>query len=130
MSYIQEAFNKICTDNQKANTHYVCLMESVPFYGGPEEGGWWGSDNILIAYKEYPTEELAYEAKEAVLKLAQELNDTEKKRYHQQCADQCDWLEQRSLDADYLPENDGPSEYYVTVEESIPQNRFGDRHYS
>ena len=59
MSYIKEAFDKICEDNIKVGTFYVVLAESIPYYGGPEEGGWLGSDTIIISYKEFPTEELA-----------------------------------------------------------------------
>lgn len=129
MSYIQEAFNLICQEKKEPSSYYVCLMENVQFYGGPEEGGWWGTDSILIAYQEFPTEELANEAKEKIEKLAEELNQCERDQHGQLCLNQMEWLESRGLDADYLPENDGPSEYHVYVDTEIPVSSYGSRHY-
>jgi len=130
MSYIQEAFNQICQEKKEVQAYYVCLMENVPFYGGSEEGGWWGSDRIVIAYQEFPSEELAETARDAIMELAKKLNQEEHNRYGQQCLNEMEWLDQRGLDDSYLREPDGPSEYYVTVEESMPQNSYGERHYS
>lgn len=129
MSYIQEAFNLAISNAEQPQAWYVCLMESIPFYGGPEEGGWWGCDSILIAYKEYVSEELAQKAKEAVDKLAKDLQDEARAEYGERCLRELDWLEQRGLDADWLPEPDGESEYHVIVTQSIPENYYGCRHY-
>lgn len=129
MSYIKEAFDKVCEDNIKVGSFYVVLAESIPYYGGPEEGGWWGSDTIIISYKEFPTEELADSAKDKVMELADKLNKEAKKGFGEQCVREMEWLDSRGLDADYLPEPDGPSEYYVYVTDEIPQNSYGSRHY-
>jgi hypothetical protein len=125
-----EAFKKVCEDAIKAEDWFVSLVEDVPFYGGPEEGGWWGSDTLLIAYKRYPSEELAIKAQEQVLNLAKELSQESQRSYGQQCLNEMDWLEARGLDADYLPEPDGPSEYRVVVSQGLPVERRGERHYS
>ena len=129
MSYIKEAFDKICEDNIKVGSFYVVLAESIPYYGGSEEGGWWGSDTIIISYKEFPTEELADSAKDKIMELADKLNKEAKKSFGKQCVREMEWLDSRGLDADYLPEPDGPSEYYVYVTDEIPQNSYGSRHY-
>lgn len=126
---IEQAFNEICTEHKQAERWFVVLKESVPFYIGPEEGGTWGSDTIVIAYQEYASEELAEEAKEKVEKLAKQYTEDSRKAFGQQCLNEMEWLDKRGLDADYLPEPNGHSEYYVTVEESVPQNRYGCRHY-
>ena len=42
---INEAFFNICREAKPAKSSYVSLYVNVPYYGGPEEGGWWGSDN-------------------------------------------------------------------------------------
>lgn len=103
---------------------------SDPFYGGPEEGGWWGSDTEVIAYRAYISEEIACNVAEAVRQLATELEAEAQKEYGQQCTRELDWLEARGLDADWLPEPDGPTKYYVLVTNSIVEPSFGERQYS
>lgn len=68
--FIEDAFRHICKDAKPATGAYVCLMESVPYYGGPEEGGWWGRDRVVVAYQWFETEEGAEAAREAVVALA------------------------------------------------------------
>lgn len=130
MSHLQQAFNTVCSEAKQAQGFYVSLMESVPYYGGPEEGGWWGSDHIVHAYQYYATEEAANAAAEAVKKLAEELETQAKREFGEQCLREMEWLDARGLDADYLREPDGNSEFFVTVTESLPENSFGDRQYS
>jgi hypothetical protein len=125
-----EAFEKVCEDAIKAEDWFVSLVEDVPFYGGPEEGGWWGSDTLLIAYKRYPSEELAEQAATKARELANELSQESQRSFGQQCLNEMEWLEARGLDADYLPEPDGPSEYRVVVSQGLPVERRGERHYS
>lgn len=129
MPYLQQAFELALPDAVSADRWYVTLWERCPFYGGPEEGGWWGSDSLVQAYRVFPSEELAHQAYAQVLKLAQELERESKKAYGDQCLREMDWLEQRGLDADFLPEPDGPSEFYVTVGQEPPQDRQGRRGY-
>lgn len=99
-------------------TWYVVLMQKVPFYGGPEEGGWWGADHIVVKYKEFPSEELARKAADRVEDLAKELSAESQKQYGEYCL--ATW--------DDPSEPDGPTEYYITCTTS-PENTYGTRHY-
>lgn len=128
--FIQDAFNAVCDKAKNVETWHVVLMESVQFYGGPEEGGWYGTDSHVIAFQEFPSQELADAAADKVRLLAEELSQQSKKEYGDQCLRELDWLDARGLEADYLPEPDGPASYYVTVSQGIPENRRGDRQYS
>jgi len=129
MSYLQDAFNQVCTEAKQAEGYYVALMERTQFYGGPEEGGWYGHDIIVHAYQHFTTEEAANAAKEQVEKLSQQLTLDEKRSHGEHCLRQMDWLDDRGLDADFLPEDDGPSDFYVTVTSELPTNSYGGRHY-
>jgi hypothetical protein len=130
MSYVKSAFERVCNEAEQAQVCFVSLYESVPFYGGPEEGGWWGSDVVLVAHQRFPTEELAESAVERVRKLAVDLEEEAKRAYGQRCLDECGWLEARGLDADYLPEPDGPSKFHVAIENQPgSQESQGCRHY-
>lgn len=46
---IRESFFQVCGDAKPSNSFYVSLYSARPFYGGPEEGGWWGRDYVLEA---------------------------------------------------------------------------------
>ena len=116
MSYIEAAWRETCADAEKAQGCFLSLYEERPFYGGPEEGGWWGSDLVLLESKWFPTEEEASTVKEKLLERAKELDKAARDQYHRNCASECDWLEERGLDADFLPEPDGPSTYKVFTE--------------
>lgn len=129
-NYLQSAFDAVCKEAKKPEGYYVVLMERRPFYGGPEEGSWWGSDQIVTAYQHFTTEEAANAAKEQVEKLAKELSEESKKEFGKQCLREMNWLEARGLDANFLPEPDGESEYYVTITEELPQDRYQERGYS
>ena len=118
--YIQAAFESVCEDNKKPGCWYVILVSTQQCYGGPEEGGWWYSTGKLEAYKEYPTEELAEEAREKVKVLADELQANSRRAHGEHCLRQLEWLDARGLDADYLPEDDGPEEYEVSVVDELP----------
>lgn len=126
----KEAFFTVCDDAQPAESHYLSLYVSVPYYGGPEEGGWWGSDTHLIAYKQFDTLEALEAARAKVEALAAELNDEARRQFGDQCLREMEWLDARGLDADYLPEVDGESSYWVTTED-VPGSmvRQGCRHY-
>lgn len=89
----------------------------MPYYGGPEEGGWWGHDDKLVAYQWFPTEELASDALEAVKQRAEEMNAQERQEFGDYCLRQLEWLEARGLDSDFLPEPDGELRYWATTEE-------------
>lgn len=127
---IKEAFHTICDNAKPAKSVYVSLYVNTPYYGGPEEGGWWGEDTSLVAYKEYSNIESAKVALEAINKYAQELNEKSKINFSKRCASECDWLEKRGLDSDYLPEVDGEENYFVVIESTLGHScKDGIRHY-
>jgi len=127
---IADAFHEVCDQATLRAERYVTLYRKTTYYGGPEEGGWWGHDNELVATQMFPTEEQAEEAKERVEELAQKQTREAQMAHSRAMADSCDWLDQRGLDADFLPEPDGPDEYFVAVEEQPGSlTSQGPRHY-
>ncbi|MDE1971010.1 MAG: hypothetical protein KGI50_05565 [Patescibacteria group bacterium] len=128
-AYIKCAFDALMEDAIKADVWYVCLYEDIPFYGGPEEGGWWGTDRDVVAYQVFPSEELANEARDKVLKLAKELSEDSRRQYGDYCLETMEWLNARGLDADFFPEPDGESKFCVVVSQEAPKAKLGCRHY-
>lgn len=129
MSYIQQAFNLVCENAQEAESWFVVLMERCPFFVSPAEGGTWSSDSIVVAYQEFVSEKLARQAAKKAERLAKELQQQAQQEYGEHCLRTMEWLDQRGLDADFLPEPDGPSEYFICVTDEIPQNQYGSRYY-
>lgn len=117
MSHIENAFHTICTEATPPQAAYVSLYVDCPFYGGPEEGGWWGSDTNLVASQYFPTMEAAEAALEAVQELAKELSNDAKKRFGEQCLREMEFCDARGMDYDELREPDGEETYYVVIEE-------------
>ena len=115
---MKQAFFEICREAKPAKASYVSLYISMPFYGGPEEGGWWGRDVELVASQRYASEEAAEAAAEAVRGYAAKLSKEAKDQFNAGCASEMEWLEARGLDADFLPEVDGEADYFVAVEDS------------
>jgi hypothetical protein len=128
--FLQQAFDAVCKEAKNAETWYVCLMESAPYYGGPEEGGWYGTDTHLHAYQPFNNEEAARDAAAHVEELAAELSAESQKDFGDQCLREMEWLDARGLDADFLPEPDGESEFYVLVNQGVPEESRGCRQYS
>ena len=126
-----DAFDVVC--GEVASTperHYVCLMLAEPYYGGPEEGGWWGEDITLVKYAEYPTLELADAAADRVDELASSLSTEASNAFNQGCLDSLNKCDERGQDYDSLPEVDGSDRYYVIVTcELPPLHSYGCRHY-
>lgn len=128
-SYIQAAFEQVCSEAKQAKGFYVCLMEKTSRYGGPEEGGWWTHDTHVVAYQYFETEEAAEAAKEAVEKLSVNMNQDAKRRFGEQCLREMEFCDARGMDYDELPEVDGENEYYVLVSEGLPEPSYGPTHY-
>jgi hypothetical protein len=128
-SYLKSAFERVCKDAQKAEGWCVTLWRKSPYYGGPEEGGWWGQDLIVESYQRFSTYEAAKAACDAAEKLAEELSAEALRAFGDQCLREMDWCEKRGLDADYLPEPDGEESYCVTASLQIPENEYGPRRY-
>lgn len=120
MSYLQAAFDHVIPDSNSPESWYVCLIEEYQAYGGPEEGGWWQTMRSLVAYKEFPDKEIAEEKANHIREFAKELENESRRKYGNHCLYQMEWLEERGLDADYLPEDDGPSTYCVIVVNELP----------
>lgn len=131
MGYIQEAFAQVVADRKAVpapERWYVVLWESVQWYGGPQEGGWYGNDNIPVEYGEFNSEQEAQEVAERVEERARELTTLAKRSHGKRCLAELEWLDARGLDADYLPERD-ESSFYVSVNHKIPQAQYGQRGY-
>lgn len=127
---IHEAFFSICKEAKPATANYVSLYASVPYYGGPEEGGWWGRDVRLIAYHCFDTTEQAMVAIDQINELVRQMNADEKRAFGEQCLREMEWLEARGLDADYLPEPDGETTYFICSEDTLGSRvSNGPRHY-
>ena len=127
---LQDDFNEAIKDAVPAISHFVSLYVDVPFYGGPEEGGWWGEDRKLVCYKEYPTEAQAEVGKAAVAKVAENRSAEAKRAWGEHCSRQVDWCEERGLEPDYLAETSGPDRYFVELEENLGSMEYkGCRHY-
>lgn len=120
MTFYEAAFDLVVPDAKTPERWYLCLISNYQRYGGPEEGGWWQTMSTLVKYKEFISEELANEARKQVLILADELTKEARLEYGEMCLRQMEWLEARGLDADYLPENDGPEDYIVLVCNELP----------
>ena len=73
IAMIQEAFFKVCDEAKVAESFYVSLYHIESYYGGPEEGGWWGENQRLVAYQICETEEQAEIVYKAVKELAEGL---------------------------------------------------------
>ncbi len=128
---ISEAFFSVCKNARPAKSSYVSLYITSPYYGGPEEGGWWGEDETLVAYQKCDNQEEAEEMYRKVQKLAKELTVDAKRGFGHHCVAQCEWLESRGLESDALPEVDGEASYFVVMEDTPGENATeGERHYS
>jgi hypothetical protein len=126
----KQAFFEICAAAKPAQSSYVSLYVDLPYYGGPEEGGWWGNDTELVAYHECISDVEAKLVKDAVDALAEKLSKDAKDSFYRRCAAECEWLEARGLDSGFLPEVDGEERYWVTVEERPGEHGHqGSRHY-
>ena len=118
--FYQDAFHRICDQAKSPERWYVVLTCSYEAYGGPEEGGWWYTCAEVVAFQEFATEDAAEAAAGAVEELAKKMSNDARREYGNQCLRETQWCEDRGLDADYLPEPDGPDEYRVRVMDHIP----------
>lgn len=131
MSYLREAFEQVVEERKQVpppETWVVVLWEDTQYYGGPEEGGWYGWDHQPVEYAVYQDEETAQAVAAKVQERARELSELSRRRYGERCLEELAWLEARGLDADYLPERD-QTHYHVSVDNEVPTARYGARHY-
>jgi hypothetical protein len=124
------AFHEVCDKAEGRRTYYVSLYVEVPFYGGPEEGGWWGTDVALVASEEFRSKSQANLAKKQVERLAKQLSANAKREFGEQCCREMEWLDARNMDPEDLPEVDGEERYFVVVENTLGEHeKTDDRHY-
>ena len=120
--YTSEAFGQICNKARRNHQQWwVCLMESVASYGGPEEGGWWNHSTAVVMAQAFDSEEAAREAAEQIKVMAEHLATAQHRLAGQACLDSLDWLEARGLDPDYLPEP-SRTDFFVGVYDRLPQD--------
>jgi hypothetical protein len=128
--YVSAAFHAVCAEAVDAEAKHVCLYRIDTYYGGPEEGGWYGTDYTLVASHRFPSQVEAAAAAAQVEALAALMTVDARRAHAVAAAAECDWLDARGLDADYLPESDGPERFVVFVDDRPGQReRQGCRHY-
>lgn len=120
--YTAEAFRLICKEAKSHHQHWwVCLMESVATYGGPEEGGWWNFSTYVVQSQRFDSEAAANEAAEKIKEMAEQLSIAQSRREGEECLRSLEWLEARGLDADFLPEP-SRTDFFVGVYDHLPQD--------
>lgn len=128
-SRIEKAFWRTIPKAERAHERWVCLRESRPFYGGPQEGGWWGSDEILVATHRVETIERAEALRAKIESEAAQLSAEARRDFGDRCLRGLEYADEKGLDPSDLPEVDGESRFYVTIEEESPESIFGSRHW-
>ena len=130
MSRIHDAFFQLVENPEACGTYWVSLIKTETFYGGPEEGGWWGEDHIPIATKEVATKREAKLLRQRIAKLAAELSREEQQDHSARCQRQLEWAEARGMDADdVFGEVDGPTLWSVRISRRPPREIRGSRSY-
>jgi len=129
---IRDAFAQLAESPVLAGRFYVVLWRDIPFYGGPEEGGWWGTDSVPEAFQECPSLEAATALAERMWDLADKLTEEASNEHGRGCLSRLAWCEERGIDDSnsVFGEDDGPERWRITVQEGIPVATEGDRHYS
>lgn len=129
-SIIEEAWNKVVEDATKAEECYVVLFCDRPFYGGPEEGGWWGTDRLVLSYRRCSTID---EAEAILAKMDEEvknLNREAEMDHGYLCLAQCERADALGVEVEYLyGEDSGANRYRATITQEVPQDYYGNRYY-
>jgi hypothetical protein len=120
MDTTEKAFHQVCDRAENAKTLFVSLYCDDRFYGGPEEGGWYGTDTRLIASQRVYSREMGDRMKTQVEDLARKLTRKAEDDRNRQLAAECEYLEERGVDDydnnAYLSPPDGGSHFWVAVE--------------
>ena len=117
-SIFLQAWNEIIEDSEVAQECYLSLYENVPYYGGPEEGGWWGYLQILQKYCKCASRQQAEMLREKLHTHCEELTQEAKKADGEDCLRHMERADQRGEDVND-DGYDGPSTYYMIIE-SMP----------
>lgn len=127
---LQEAWDELTENAETGEECYVSLYRDVSFYGGPEEGGWWGTDSILVEYKFCASRQAAEELVKAMQVKVAELVREDVTAWGEQCLVELDAAAERGIDPEELPEMDGPDGFHVLIESFPGQHAYrGCRHY-
>ena len=114
---LREAFHTVCSEALPPSPYrHLSLYIRTPFYGGPEEGGWWGTAVELVSTQEFQSEQAARAQLELVEELAQHQTHEAKLAWSDHCRLEIEQAERRGISPDELRETDGPVEYFVVLE--------------
>ena len=128
MSHLQEAFEIACKDAVEVKDWYCTLYVTWRWYGGAEEGGWWGTTVQAEAFQRFDSKEEAEAALEAVKTLAVEKTKEAKKIHGDFCLNQLDYCERRGIDDanSVFGEIDESTAYSVRVENKLGSSNYQD----
>lgn len=84
-TFTRHAFSVTLPDAEHEDTWYVCLLVDTPFYGGPEEGGWWGTDTHTVAARACFNKRAADRYARQVRALAETLSSKARDRHGDAC---------------------------------------------
>lgn len=124
---LREIFHAVCENAQQSEGKYLCLMARVPYYGGPEEGGWWGEDHIVESYQFCENQVILDKILTEINELVRKENEETKTAYNRFCSDE--WERDDSDGPDSLAVLNGPSELFIEIQDNVPQSRYGNRYY-
>jgi hypothetical protein len=126
MSDIREAFEEALRDATLVQDWHCTLYLTERWYGGAEEGGWWGSTVSAVAHVTYKTEAEAEAALAAVKQLAIAKTKEAKQIHGDVCLQQLDYCEQRGIDDanSVFGEVDGEDSYSVRIENELGASEY------
>lgn len=115
---MEDAFWQVCADAEVPERPCVSLYKISRWYGGPEEGGWWGTTVALVSYLRCTTRDEAQDRANAVQDFARKATEEARKANANMCLSQCEAAWARGMDPDemYPGEPDDADEFVVYVE--------------
>lgn len=114
MSFINEAFDRVCKEADAEGVRFVSLYERTNQYGGSEEGGRYRADIWLIKTMRFSSLDDAKAASDRIAVLCLTLTN--------EAAEQ--WAD--GVEPDYLGEPDGSSDYFVAIERVAGSREYRD----
>lgn len=117
-----QAWKEIVEDSEVAQECYLSLYENAPYYGGPEEGGWWGHLQILKEYCRCTSRQAAELLMHKLQDRCEQLNRELRIADGDDCLRHMKRADQRGEDVDDYG-YDGPSTFYMIIEAIPGQNQ-------
>jgi len=109
---------------------YVTLWRIESYYGGPEEGGWWGENHLVESVTQFDNEA---DAEAYATRIDNDIRTRSREAetaWANGCRAECEWADARGLDVnDAFPETDGPDTYSCTIGTEPPTDSYGPDHY-